>query len=111
MPSDIRTHAMDRAKERYGIDLTFADVIGMSRRCAAGEGLTETLQDGVQYHTLIFGERVLWLVYKPGHLDGRGRDGTIITVMPSHVAMVRVKRDVAHMHRRTGRYDKLRRRR
>ena len=99
--SGIRTHAMERARERYGIELTFNDILQMSRRCAKGEGRTETTESGTTHHTLIVGDRVLWVIYKHAALVGNA-DGRILTVLPAGAAIGRAIRDVQHMNRRNG---------
>jgi hypothetical protein len=90
-------HAMQRAKERYGIDLSWADLRAMARRCKAGEGLTGR-KGASNYHTLILGERVLWLVYKaPTPLEP---DGVIVTIMPQAIALHMNAADAQHIKRR-----------
>ena len=69
-------HAIVRAKERYGIDLSMADLRQLERRCAKGEGYCGGNQDGTSYHSLVLFDRVLWCVY---------RETRIITIMPPTV--------------------------
>lgn len=78
--SEIATHAADRARERYGIDLTFDQVLELARRCKRGEGLLETQPSGIRRHALVFGDRVLWAVYAPP--TEAKPDGVVITITP-----------------------------
>ena len=82
--TDFIPHAAQRARERYGIVLSLTDLQDMSRRCLKGEGLLRRDDDGASHHTLIVGERVLWVVYRPPG-PGRHEHGEIATVMPSSV--------------------------
>lgn len=85
-------HAITRARERYGIDLTFHDMKEMAARCAKGEGLMETHPDGTQQHALVVGERVLWAVFK---------HGWVVTVMPAGDIANKVQRRASqHAKRR-----------
>ena len=107
---DIPTHAAIRAKERYGLDLSFADIRELSHRCAKGEGHTETQRDGRQYHSVIFGEHLLWLVYLPEGPRCTREDGVILTIMPhADAARARGKRDWFQMRRRKGQWSKPKR--
>ena len=101
-------HCAVRAKERYGIDLSWADVHELRRRCQAGEGFTGDKQDGTRFHTIVFAGAVLWVVYKPPGLS-RHECGTVVTIMPPTVATSVAQRDRRHMQRRTGRYERRRR--
>lgn len=97
-------HACLRAKERYGLDLSIADLRVIARRCRAGEGRTESNQDGTQFHLIVWGERVLWIVYRP---PGRGvtlADGVVLTVMPPHVGSVASRHNERRAARRRGDY-------
>lgn len=98
------THAADRAKERYGIDLSWPEVLDLSSRCAAGEGLMETKKDGTQCHAVIVGDRVLWLIYQPP--NAQYGNGKIITIMPPNVGEARARRDRRHKFRRLNGFAK-----
>ncbi|WP_428668097.1 hypothetical protein [Reyranella sp.] len=102
-------HCAVRAKERYGLDLTWDDVNAIANRCADGEGRTGGKPDGTQFHMIIFADHVLWVVYKPGTV-ARNRRGMVVTIMPPTVALSAVKNGCRHKARRTGDYE-LRRRR
>lgn len=108
-------HAISRARERYGIELTVQDLNDLAKRCLAGEGLLETVRRGIRYHALIWGERVLWLVYElppPDRVQGDSpRWGTIITVMPPVVGQFKAGNDYERMVRRKGQWNHARRRR
>ena len=94
-------HAMQRAKERYGIDLSWQDLHAIAKRCKGGEGYTHSKPDGSHFHVIVFGERVLWVVYKrPSPLDP---DGIVKTIMPPRVATVMNKRDAQQIARHRGR--------
>jgi hypothetical protein len=93
-------HCAVRAQERYGITLTRRDVEDIAKRCMAGEGKAETKPDGTQYHVLIVGDRVLWLVYRAPSAGGPRPFGTVITVMPPSVANTRIWRDLQFKNRR-----------
>lgn len=91
---------MQRAKERYGIDLSWADLHDICRRCKAGEGYTDSRDDGSHFHIIVFGERVLWVVYRrPRPMDP---DGVVVTIMPPQKAQALLHRDSKHMERRQG---------
>jgi hypothetical protein len=102
-------HCALRARQRYGIELSLADVGALARRCRGGEGRMETQPDGVSFHGLIHGERMLWVVYRSPAAGSPHRDGTVITIMPPGVGASRAHRDHAHMQRRKGRYERRRR--
>ena len=94
-------HAAQRAKERYGIELTNADVREIARRCKAGEGQGHTDPDGKRGHTIIFKDRVLWVVYAPPEQHGtKLTDGVVVTVMPPEAAAKVAWRDGGHRIRR-----------
>jgi hypothetical protein len=101
-------HCMVRAKERYGIDLSFSDVDRLARRCLKGEGHTGGKPDGTQFHILIEQERVLWIVYRPPAHGGRTSNGKIITVMPSSVGATVASRHAQSAARRRGEYRPFR---
>lgn len=91
---------MQRAKERYGIDLSWADLKAIGKRCKAGEGYTDSKPDGSHYHVIILGDRVLWVVYRrPSPFDP---DGIVVTIMPPEIGGKLVARDSKHIKRRTG---------
>lgn len=93
-------HAMQRAKERYGIDLSWADLHDIAQRCKAGEGFTDRKPDGSNYHVIILRERVLWAVYRrPSAFDP---DGVVVTIMPPEIGAKLVARDAKHMAQRQG---------
>lgn len=97
-------HAIQRAKERYGIDLSVDDLTGLSARCQAGEGRTGGTEDGAQFHVLILRDRVLWLVYRrpvPPH-----KFGSVVTVMPASVGAAMTKRGAREKFRRLNGYAK-----
>lgn len=99
-------HAMQRAKERYGIDLSWADLKAIGMRCKAGEGFTDRKPDGSHFHTIILGERVLWVVYRrPSALEP---DGVVVTIMPPEVGSKLVARDSKFIKRRRGDHSRLR---
>lgn len=101
--SEIRgsePHAIIRARQRYGIELTVEDLISFARRCLKGEGRMETEERGSQHHALIWNTRVLWIIYAPPGLGRTGRWGTVVTVMPPHVGDARSRQDHLHMRAR-----------
>lgn len=100
LPAHEVAHSAIRAYERYGLLLTWEDLEALAKRCQCGEGLGETKQDGSRYHTVVFGNRVLWCVY---HAPDTGFPfGVIKTIMPASVAGARVKRDFEQMLGRKG---------
>lgn len=103
--NDKLPHCAVRAQERYGITLNYLDIRAMAQRCQGGEGLMETKPDGVRYHTLIVGERVLWLVYRTPEAAGRKPYGSIVTIMPPGIGNYRAMRDNAFMRKRLNRPD------
>jgi len=103
-------HACVRAKERYGLDLSIDDLNTIARRCRAGEGRTESNQDGTQFHLIVWSERVLWVVYRPPGPAVDLADGVVLTVMPPHVASVAAKRHARRAARRRGEFGDFRRR-
>lgn len=100
LPAHEVAHAAKRAFERYGILLTWDCLDALAKRCQCGEGQSETRPDGSRYHAVVFGNRVLWCVYQPPHVDHPF--GVIKTVMPSSVGSSRSKRDFLHMLDRKG---------
>lgn len=93
-------HAILRAKERYGIDLSWGDLRSIARRCKAGEGLTDRKEDGSNFHIIIFGERVLWVVYRRPSSAVLDPDGVVVTIMPPEIGATLVSRDAQHIKRR-----------
>lgn len=93
-------HAIQRAKERYGIDLTWKDLLAIAKRCKAGEGYTGCKEDGSHFHTIVFGERVLWVIYRrPSPFKP---DGIVVTIMPPEKGRATAWRDREHIIRRGG---------
>ena len=90
-------HAMIRAQERYGIELSWPEFEDISQRCLKGEGCTERLPDGKSRHMIIFGERVLWVVFHAGSREGRG---AIVTIMPPEMGAKQSVRDSRQKFRR-----------
>lgn len=107
LPNRKLPHCAVRAQERYGITLDSADVRALARRCHQGEGLMETKPDGSAYHTLVVGERVLWLVYRR---DSRRPYGTVVTIMPPAAGNYRSMRDHRFMNKRLGKRNEQTRR-
>lgn len=101
-------HCAIRAKERYGIDLTWDDIEAISKRCLAGEGRIGGNPDGAQFHLIVFGERVLWTIWRPPAITNT-KIGVIVTIMPPEVATAAVKRDYKHQARRKGDYERRKR--
>lgn len=95
-------HCAIRAKERYGIDLTWDDVRELTKRCRKGEGHTGTTRDGKQFHMIIFGARVLHVVYKPEKSD----DGIVLTIMPPEIARVTAANSGRQAARRKGEFGR-----
>ena len=86
---EVPTHAAERARERYGIELTFQDVLDFAKRCKRGEGYLMTERNGAQRHTLIHCERVLWVVWMPP--TPLKPYGVVVTITPpNHSATKRV---------------------
>lgn len=80
-----RPHALDRAKERYGIDLTIADLKEMTSRCRAGEGIQKNvagLRQGARAHMLCLANMVIDCVWRPPNGD-HNVDGFIVTILPA----------------------------
>lgn len=99
----FRPHAAKRALERYGVELSLADVQALARRCLKGEGFLEEHPDGAQRHTLVHDGRVLWVVYRPPG-EGRPKDGLVITVTPPDLGstMRTARHNTHHKLRRLG---------
>lgn len=96
-------HCIERDRERYGINLTQADVRQIEARCEAGEGRTGRKEDGTQFHLIIVGDRVLYVVYRLG-ADCKTGKGRVITVAPQDAGNSLVKSDGYFTRRRTGRF-------
>lgn len=96
-------HCIQRARERYGINLSWQDLLQIQARCEAGEGRTGKKQDGTHFHMIPFENQVLWVVYKPAHVSRHGV-GTVATIMPSNVADALRAYDAQNMRKRTGNY-------
>jgi len=100
IPAHEIAHCAIRALERYGILLTWDDLDAIARRCQCGEGQGATRADGTRYHNVVFGNRVLWVVYKP-HAEGFPF-GLVKTVMPMATGGIRARHDFEHMLDRKG---------
>lgn len=96
------SHASDRAAERYGIELSDRDMNAIANRCLAGEGLLKKKQDGSQFHTIIFRDRVLHLVYQPPGPGNRSAHpcGAVVTIVPKEVVASYTYHDRRHILRR-----------
>jgi hypothetical protein len=99
-------HCAVRAKQHYGIDLSWSDVGALVKRCKAGEGKMETCPDGTTFHTLIFDNRMLWCVYRSRAAGASKHDGVILTIMPPNVGSARARRDYHAMVRRRGEHTR-----
>lgn len=96
-------HCIQRARERYGIDLSWRDLRQIEARCEAREGLTAKKPDGTRYHLITFADQVLWIVYKPaGTANIYG--GRVVTIMPPSAADALRSSDAKNMRKRTGEY-------
>lgn len=84
-------HAAIRALERYGLKLTSADLGAIAAICKAGGGRTGTLPGNREFHTVIYGDRVLYVVYR--RTGGRG---VVLTCLPSARASLNVYRHGAY---------------
>lgn len=93
-------HCVGRTRQRYGIVLSPFDVRDLAMRCGDGEGRLETKPDGIAYHALIWGDRILWVVYRSRAHGSTRRHGTIVTIMPPSVGADRCQRDHRHVLRR-----------
>lgn len=99
MASRPRLHCVDRAFERYGIELSWDDFMDIKRRCRVGEGRMEVGPRGQQTHALVIGERVLWVVFLPGDFSRDGRDA-VLTICPPGMGQRVARRDFRHIQRR-----------
>lgn len=108
MTADFPCHAAQRAKERYGIDLTLEEVRDIARRCQKGEGRERTVHGG-QHHSIVHGDRVLHVVWRPP--DGtRHEFGEVVTILPVAAANAKVVFDGVHrIRRKRGFFPKRRR--
>jgi len=94
----VRCHAAQRAFERYGIDLTLEQVREIARRCQKGEGREHTVH-GAQHHTIVHGDRVLHVVWRPPGED-RHEFGEVVTILPINAANQKAKISAGHRFRR-----------
>jgi hypothetical protein len=101
-------HCITRARERYGIDLSWQDLRQIEARCDKGEGRTAKKPDGTHFHLITFANQVLWIVFEPASVSRHGV-GRVVTIMPPNVAKVLTVNDAINMRKRTGQY-KLRKR-
>jgi hypothetical protein len=101
-------HCIQRARERYGINLSWQDLRQIEARCEAREGLTAKKPDGTRFHCITWGNQVLWIVFEPASVSRWGV-GRVVTIMPPNVADALRSSDAENMRKRTGQY-KLRKR-
>jgi hypothetical protein len=101
-------HCITRARERYGIELSWQDLRQIEARCEAREGLTAKKPDGTRFHCITFDKHVLWVVFEPAAVSWRGV-GRVVTIMPPNVADALRSSDAENMRKRTKNY-KLRKR-
>lgn len=92
-------HCIERARERYGINLTQSDIRQIEARCEAGEGLTGHAENGAHYHLITFGDRVLWIVYKQGQ---------VVTINPPQAGATFAGKSAGFMRRRKAQFKSKR---
>jgi hypothetical protein len=81
-PSPREPHAITRARERYGLELTHLDLQRLERDCAEGRSLVlGRWHDGTGKHAVLHDERALIVVIGP---DGRAK-----TVLPRSALRLR----------------------
>lgn len=97
LETEAEWHAITRARERYGIELTPRDILEMCERCRKSEGYQEERSDGKTLHSLIHNDRILWVVYRPSKPPS---PGTIVTILPPSEAHNKAARDAGQMRRR-----------
>ena len=86
-PLSADTHAAQRLRERYGIDLTAAEFAGLRARLTAGEGLLLSRgPDGMQRRLLVCKGQEIVLVWNPARL-------IVITVYPRKLKLPPLKRN------------------
>jgi hypothetical protein len=108
MPSE--PHAISRARERYGIILTIADLACLAMRCRKREGHVETQENGRQRHMIIWQERVLWVIWQPPPAGATSAHwGAVVTVLPVAAAADTAWRHHKHMKKRRGEFGNRRR--
>lgn len=58
------SHAIERAKERYGVTLTWRDLCAMAKKIADGDALLQMTQpDGKQHYLVSYDGRAFRAVY------------------------------------------------
>lgn len=80
-----RPHCLDRARERYGIELTIAELKELTRRCRQGEGVQKNaphMKTGARAHMICFADKVVDCVWRPPNGD-HNVDGFIVTILPA----------------------------
>lgn len=98
-------HCIQRARERYGINMSRKDLRAIEARCEAGEGRTAKTQDGTHFHLITFADQVLWVVFEPAIVSRHGV-GRVVTIMPPEVAKALVVNDAINIRKRTGQFKR-----
>lgn len=76
----VQAHAAQRAAERWGLALTWDDLRAIALICKRGSGCSGRQVGGREFHTVIFADRVLNVVYRR-HAPPE-RDGVVLTILP-----------------------------
>lgn len=80
-------HAITRALERYGLKLSYDDLLDMCNQCMMGSGRLGYMGDGKERHLVTVHGVALVVVYVP--YNGETvfqRTGRIITILPKEAA-------------------------
>lgn len=111
--SEEEWHAITRARERYGIELSKQDILVIGRRCGAGEGRQHlgASGNGETYHSIVWGDRVLWVVFRSKAAGARYDKGVVVSIVPARTANYAVEHSMTQAKRRGVKFsNKMRRR-
>lgn len=87
MNQGVVPHAINRALERYGLKLTYGDLLDLCAQCMKGDGRLGYMPDGKERHLVGCHGRALVAVYIP--FDGERvfqKQGRIVTLLPPEAA-------------------------
>ncbi len=95
-------HAIQRAMERYGLKLSYDDLLDLCAECLKGYGRLSYMPDGKERHLLSCHGKPVVVIYAP--FDGvtvHQQMGRIITLLPKEAATNASSKSVTQKYRNT----------
>lgn len=96
-----RAHAAQRAAERLGLILSWDDLRAISLICKKGAGCNGKQPGSKEFHTVVYADRVLQVVYR--RITPDEPNGIVLTVLPTSTIEHAVRKSRQHRAARLNR--------